>query len=105
MVITGLIVTGFVVLLIAPTIHRSINEKSRDTAEAQRVARAQQLQNSADGASRPFDVAADAVRTRDRLLLRGVRSEVVSENGRTQLIYSASDSPIVEAVLDELDLS
>jgi len=104
MVITGLIVIGFVVLLIAPTIHRRINEKSRHEAEAHRVARAQALQNSNDGESRQFRSVSDAISMRDRLLLRGVRSEVVDENGTTMLIYPAADSETVAAVAVELDL-
>ncbi len=104
MVITGLIVAGFVVLLIAPTIHRRINTNSRETAEANRIARAQELQSSSDGESRPFGNAADAVRMRDRLLLRGVRSEVVTEDGQTILIYRSSDADTVTAVQAELNL-
>lgn len=104
MVIAGLIVAGFVVLLIAPTVHRRINNKNRETAEANRVARAQQLQTSADGESRPFSSAVNAMRMRDRLLIRGVRSEVVTNDGQTTLIYRSSDAEIVEAVLTELDL-
>lgn len=104
MVITGLIVAGFVVLLIAPTIHRRINAKSRESAEAKRVARAHELQTSTEGESRLFDVAADAVKMRDRLLIRGVRSELVTENGQTTLIFRSADAETVTAVLEELDL-
>lgn len=103
MVITGLILIGFVVLLVAPTIHRRINTNSRETAEAKRVARAHELQTSADGKTRTFDTASDAVRLRDRLLLRGVRSEVVTEEGKTTLIYRSFDNDVVESVLAELD--
>lgn len=105
MVITGLIVTGFVVLLIAPTIHRRINTKNRETAEANRVERAQRLQKSTDGESRRFDSASDAVAMRDRLLLRGVRAEVVNEGGQATLIYNSKDASTVDAVLVELDLN
>lgn len=105
MVITGLIVTGFVVLLIAPTIHRRINTKNRETAEANRVERAQRLQNSTDGESRQFDSASDAVAMRDRLLLRGVRAEVVSDGAQATLIFNSNDANIVDAVRAELGIN
>ena len=102
MVITALIVGGFVVLLVAPTLHRRINARSRDAAELKRVERAATLRDSADGTSRDFGVAANALKVRDRLLLRGVRSEVVSEDGTTTLIYEIANEDIVDSVMNEL---
>jgi hypothetical protein len=104
MVIVGLIGTGFVVLLVAPTIHRSINAKSRAEAEAARVERANALRNTSSGATRELSAAASAVRARDRLLLRGVRAEVVHEGGRTLLIFNVADSAVVDEVIDELGI-
>ena len=104
MVIAGLIGIGFAVLLIAPTVHRRINMRSRETAEASRVARAEALQSSSDGQTSTFDAASDAISVRDRLLLRGVRSEVVSQSGKIALIYKASDAETVSVVMDELGI-
>lgn len=104
MVIVGLIAIGFVVLLVAPTVHRRINVRSQATAEASRVARANALRSSADGAVREFGDASAAIATRDRLLLRGVRAEVVPSAGSTSLIYHKDDSAVLEAVLTELGI-
>lgn len=104
MVIVALIGAGFVVLLIAPTLHRSINARSRADAEAVRVSRAQALRTSPDGTAREFSTAAGALKTRDRLLLRGVRSEVVHEEGQTLLIHRVHDGAVVEAVMNELGI-
>ena len=103
MVIVGLIGVGFVVLLIAPTIHRSINARSRASAEQARVARAELLRSSPEGSSRSFSSFAAAVQVRDRLLLRGVRAEVVPDEGRAALIYGVRDSETLESVMRELD--
>ena len=104
MVIVGLIGAGFVVLLVAPSIHRNINARSRATAEASRVERANQLRSSPDGAVREFADAAAALRVRDRLLLRGVRAEAVPSGSRTALIYHASDEGTLNSVIRELDI-
>jgi len=104
MVIVALIATGFVVLLIAPTVHRSINAKSRASVEAARVGRANALRGSADGATRSFSNAAVAVRIRDRLLLRGVRAEVVPNEGSALLIYRSCDEQVLEDVITELGI-
>lgn len=103
MVIVGLIGTGFLVLLVAPTVHRRINARSRASAEASRVARANELRSSSDGAVREFDDGAAAIRVRDRLLLRGVRAEVVRGPDHVSLIHRAVDAAVVDAVIDELD--
>lgn len=104
MVIAALIGAGIVVLLIAPTIHRRINTKSRETAESTRIARAQALRESHDGVSRIFANASHAVKLRDRLLLRGVRAEVISEGGQTILIYRSAEEPVVLSLMNELDI-
>jgi|GEM_PF-1303593 len=104
MVIVGLIVIGFVVLLVAPTVHRRINANSRAIAETGRIERAKALRDSPNGASRTFDTARQAVRVRDRLLLRGVRSELLSEDGDAALIFNSADATVVDSVLDELGI-
>ncbi|MFT7473347.1 MAG: hypothetical protein ACI81L_000262 [Verrucomicrobiales bacterium] len=105
MVIVGLIGTGFVVLLVAPTIHRRINARSRHDAETARLERATRLRNSRDGASSTFNSGADAVRVRDRLLLRGVRSELIYEGEQTLLVYPGEDGLVVEGVIAELGIA
>lgn len=77
MIFVGVLVVGFFVLLIAPTIHRRINTKSRTEAQAARQTRADELLRSDAGESRRVATAADGALLRDRLLLRGVRSELV----------------------------
>lgn len=105
MVIVGLIGTGFVVLLIAPTIHRRINARSRHDAETARLERATRLRDSSNGGSTAFVGGADAVRVRDRLLLRGVRSEMIYEDERTLLVYPSDDQDIVDSVVTELGIA
>jgi hypothetical protein len=104
MVIVGLIGTGFVVLLVAPTIHRRINARSRHDAETARLERAARLRDSSGGGSTTFTTSSDAVRVRDRLLLRGVRSEMIYEDERTLLVYPAEDAVTVESVITELGI-
>lgn len=103
MVIVGLIASGFLVLLIAPTVHRSINAKSRASVETARVDRANALRDSADGAIRSFPDAATAMRVRDRLLLRGIRTEVVPEKGHVVLIHHLADAAALDEVIAELE--
>ena len=102
MVIVGLIAVGFLVLLIAPTVHRSINARSRASVETARVDRANALRDSSDGATRQFGDAATAMRVRDRLLLRGIRTEVVPDRGNVVLIYRLADEPTLKDVIAEL---
>lgn len=104
MVIVALVGAGFAVLLVAPTVHRSINARSRAGAESARLSRVNALRSSPEGAMHVFPDATGAVKTRDRLLLRGVRAEVVHENGATLLVHRANDSAVVEAVMNELGI-
>ena len=101
MIVALVVGAGFIVLLIAPTIHRRINENSRNAAESARLSRANELRNSADGATLVFDRAADATMLRDRLLLRGTRAELVEENGKVLLVYSKADQDVVTDVQDD----
>lgn len=104
MIIAALVGAGILVLLVAPTIHRRINAKSRESAETRRIERAHTLRESPDGESTVFDTANHAVLVRDRLLLRGVRAEVTQEDGRTTLIYRSVDAPIVKSLMNELGI-
>lgn len=102
-ILAVLIGAGFVTLLIAPTIHRRINAKSRREVAESRAARARE-RRSQGAANREFSDAAQTVRVRDRLLLRGVRSEVLEESGRWLLLFDAEDSESVDAAIAELDI-
>ncbi len=104
MIVALVVGAGFVVLLIAPTIHRNINEKSRNEAESTRVSRAERLRTSADGKTLRFDNAGKATLLRDRLLLNGVRAELIGEDGQTLVIYNAADEATVSNVMDELGI-
>ena len=103
MIVALVIGAGFVVLLIAPTIHRNINEKSRNSAESARVSRANELRNSATGATLVFNRAGEAAMLRDRLLLKGVRSELVEEGGKALLIYDKADGQVVNTVQEDFE--
>lgn len=104
MVIAGLLAIGFVVLLVAPTIHRRNTASSRLRAEEERVERAKQLRDSPEGSSKWFARTAHAVSARDRLLLRGVRSEVLAEGDGSILIYAEIHEERVAGVLSELGI-
>lgn len=104
MVIAALIGIGFVVLLVAPTLHRSMNARSRAAVEARRVDRANDLRHSPDGATRSFVDAKTAMSVRDRLLLRGVRAEVVPDGSSATLIYRAADAETLQSVVTELGI-
>lgn len=101
MIVALVVGAGFVVLLIAPTIHRRINEKSRQAREDSRVSRAEKLRSSADGAVLTFDRSTQAARLRDKLLLRGVRAELIQEGSKTLLVYNKADEETVTAVRAE----
>lgn len=98
----GLLGVGFVVLIFAPTVHRRSNARSRELAETSRRDRAQELRDSPNGRSQTFTRFDTAVAVRDRLLLRGVRAEVISEQGSPVLIYHANDEATVGAVIEEV---
>lgn len=102
MILALLIGAGFVTLLIAPTIHRRINTNSRAEAEAKRVDRARQ-RHSEGAASRTLGSSAACLRLRDRLLLRGVRAEVLETDDGWTVIFEPDDASIVDATIAELD--
>ena len=104
MIFVGVLVVGFFVLLIAPTIHRRINTKSRTEAQAARQTRADELLRSDAGESRRVATAADGALLRDRLLLRGVRSELVVDDDGPLVAFEVEDAGVVDAVIDELDI-
>lgn len=104
MIVAVVIGIGFVVLLIAPTIHRRINENSREQARAAKQSRASELLQSADGASLSFENATSAAKLRDRLLIRGVRSELLPDAGKTLVVFDRSDEDKVLAVTRELGI-
>ena len=104
MIVALVIGAGFVVLLIAPTIHRKINAKSRLEAETKRLDRAESLRSSATGEVKGFAKAADAALLRDRLILVGVRSELIQEQGQTLVVYDSSDGEAVETLVTELGI-
>ncbi len=103
MIIGVVIGLGFVVLLVAPTLHRRINANSRQRARSAKETRATELLNSKEGSSVRFDNGGDAARLRDRLLIRGVRSELVSQSSSTLVVFHRDDQEQVRAVTDELD--
>ncbi len=104
MIVALVIGAGFIVLLIAPTIHRRINAKSRRVAESKRVDRAEALRTSPVGAVQSFVKARDAALLRDRLILRGVRSELIQEAEKTLVVYNVSDTDAVNALMSELGI-
>ena len=104
MIVAVVIGIGFIVLLIAPTIHRRINENSREQARVAKESRAADLLSSSNGASLSFDNAKSAAQLRDRLLIRGVRAELLSDTGKTLVVFNVSDQERVIAVKNELGI-
>ncbi len=102
MLLALLIGAGFLTLLVAPTLHRRSNAKSRRAVAQSRTDRAR-LRLDEGAARREFSDAAACIRLRDRLLLRGVRAEVLDDSGRWLLLFDASDAETVDAAIDELD--
>ncbi len=101
MVIVTVMVLGFVVLLIAPTVHRRRAVRSRETVAADREARARKRRD--DGAaSRSMTDHQLAIRARDSLLLRGVRAELLREGSSTALVFDPVDESTVDDVLSGL---
>lgn len=103
MIVALVVAAGFVVLLIAPTIHRRINENSRQAREDSRVSRAETLRSSWNGSVLSFDNASRAAKLRDRLLLSGVRTELISEGSQTLVVYDRRNEATVHRVLDDLN--
>ena len=103
MIIALVIGLGFVVLLVAPTIHRRINHNSRERARLAKEARAKELRDSSSGRSIRFNTAQRAVRARDRLLISGIRAELVDEGTATALVFHQDDEQRVNEVIAELD--
>lgn len=102
MILALVIGAGFLTLLVAPTIHRRINASSRRQVAQTRTDRARQRQQ--DGAAtREFTDASACVRVRDRLLLHGVRAEMLKDSSQWLLIFDAEDSDAVDAAIAELD--
>jgi len=102
MVLALVVGAGFVTLLIAPTIHRRINAKSRQQVVDARADRAR-TRRSEGASTREFADAGECVRVRDRLLLRGVRAEVLEESGSWLLLFDESDATNVDAAISEID--
>ncbi len=102
MILALLLGAGVVVLLIAPTLHRRSVANSRAGLAASRDRRVAELRASADGIEYPMEARA-ALRVRDALLLRGVRTEVVTEDdaGAT-LVGRQEDRATIEAAIEEL---
>ncbi len=101
MILALLLGAGVVVLLIAPTLHRRSVANSRAGLAASRDRRVADLRASADGIEFPL-AARDALRVRDALLLRGVRTEVVAQGSQATLVGTSGDRAPIEAAIREL---
>ena len=101
MILALLLGAGVVVLLIAPTLHRRSVANSRAGLAASRDRRVAELRASADGVEYPMEARA-ALRVRDALLLRGVRTEVVTEGAGATLVGRQEDRATIEAAIAEL---
>lgn len=102
MIIALVIAAGFLVLLIAPTLHRRSIQKSRDEAAAKKVQRAESFRDEHSTEEHVVLSAADAVRARDALMLQGVRSEVITGDDGTVLLAADEDRSVVLEVLRSL---
>lgn len=104
MIIAAIIAAGFGVLLVAPTLHRRSNARSREQALRTRHSRAEAILKSSTGSSRGFTRSADAARVRDHLLLHGVRAELLPRSGETLIVFAAEHGDAVDAAIDELGI-
>jgi hypothetical protein len=101
MILALLLGAGVVVLLIAPTLHRRSVANSRAGLAGARDRRVSELRSGPDGIE--FELAGkDALRVRDSLLLRGVRTEVVRSTAGATLVGHSSDRAAIMAAIDEL---
>lgn len=102
MIIAVVIAAGFLVLLIAPSLHRRSIQKSRDEAAAKKVERAESFRRERSTEEHVLETPADAVRARDALMLQGVRSEVITGENGTVLLAANEDRPVVLEILRSL---
>lgn len=103
MILALLLGAGVVVLLIAPTLHRRSVASSRAGLADARDRRVAELRSGPDAIE--FDLAGkDALRVRDSLLLRGVRTEVVqAATGATLVGHVADREAIADAIAGLID--
>lgn len=98
MILALLLGAGVVVLLIAPTLHRRSVSNSRAGLADARDRRVAELRAGPDAVE--FDLAGkDALRIRDALLLRGVRTEVVRQAGGATLVGHSADREVIVAAI------
>ncbi|MBT8478950.1 MAG: hypothetical protein KJO06_08540 [Gemmatimonadetes bacterium] len=102
MIIAIVIALGFIVLLVAPTMHRRSIQKSRAEAAAKKVERAASFRREQSTEEHVAINAAEAVQARDALMLRGVRSEVVADDDGVVLLASEDDRQAVTAAFAAL---
>ena len=101
MILALLLGAGVVVLLIAPTLHRRSVANSRAGLAASRDRRVAELRASPHGIEFPLP-GRTALRVRDALLLRGVRTEVVTAGAEATLVGHVDDRATIEAAIEEL---
>lgn len=103
MILALMLGAGVVVLLIAPTLHRRSVANSRAGLAESRDRRVAELRAGPDSVE--FDLAGkDALRVRDSLLLRGVRTEVIrNDTGATLVGHRSDRAGIVAAIADLVD--
>lgn len=104
-IIFTLLGLGFVVLLVAPRLHRRSNARSLADAERQRSDRITKMRGSPTSAEVTVGSKGLAVRARDVLLLRGVRTEILVVPDEVVLLTTNAERSVVESVVDELSES
>lgn len=101
-IIFGLLGLGFAVLLVAPRLHRRSNARSRLDAEHQRSKRVAAMQSSPSSVEVTVASQEQAIRGRDALLLRGIRTEILVRSTEVKLLTTRAELSSVEQVLTEL---
>ena len=91
-VIAILLTTGAALLVVAPRLHRRSLERARRRLERDHRRRVEALRARPGADEVRVADRATAVRARDRLLLRGVRVEIVESTEGVVLVHTASDS-------------
>lgn len=102
MLIAMLLAGCLALLLVAPRVHRRSLERAQTHARRDRQRRIEELRAGPGSHETEVPDAEFAVRARHVLLLRGVRAEIATAEGRTLLVHSSDDSEAVGAVIGEL---
>jgi hypothetical protein len=102
MIVAGLLVVGAALLLVAPRWHRQVLGRAQTRADVARRQRVDELRARPGSAALAVPGIGLAHHAARRLLLRGVRVEIVDDSDGVTLVHDAESSEAVAAVVREL---